>query len=75
MRASRYVYFIQFGGWGEIRTHGGVTPTPVFKTGALNHSTTHPECLCSARSLSHKKNKKSSDFFLKIYYIVLNRFI
>lgn len=30
------------GGWGEIRTHGGVTPTPVFKTGALNHSTTHP---------------------------------
>ncbi len=31
-----------YGGWGEIRTHGGVTPTPVFKTGALNHSTTHP---------------------------------
>ena len=31
-----------FGGWGEIRTHGGVAPTPVFKTGALNHSATHP---------------------------------
>ncbi len=30
------------GGWGGIRTHGGVTPSPVFKTGALNHSTTQP---------------------------------
>ena len=30
------------GGWGEIRTHGGLAPTPVFKTGALNHSATHP---------------------------------
>jgi hypothetical protein len=32
-----------FGGWGEIRTHGGVAATPVFKTGALNHSATHPD--------------------------------
>ena len=30
------------GGWGEIRTHSGVAATPVFKTGALNRSTTHP---------------------------------
>src|SRR5690606_37463191 len=30
------------GGWGEIRTHGRDEPTPVFKTGALNHSATHP---------------------------------
>jgi hypothetical protein len=30
------------GGWGEIRTHGELAPTPVFKTGALNHSATHP---------------------------------
>ena len=30
------------GGWGGIRTPGELTPTPVFKTGALNHSTTHP---------------------------------
>ena len=30
------------GGWGEIRTHGGLAPTPVFKTGALNRSATHP---------------------------------
>src|SRR5258707_5224255 len=27
-----------FGGWGEIRTHGTLAGTPVFKTGALNHS-------------------------------------
>ena len=30
------------GGWGEIRTHGDVAATPVFKTGALNRSATHP---------------------------------
>ncbi len=30
------------GGWGEIRTHGELSPTPVFKTGALNRSATHP---------------------------------
>jgi hypothetical protein len=30
------------GGWGEIRTHGTLAGTPVFKTGALNHSATHP---------------------------------
>jgi hypothetical protein len=29
-------------GWGGIRTHGTVTRTPVFKTGALNRSATHP---------------------------------
>lgn len=31
------------GGGGEIRTHGGVSPSPVFKTGALNRSATPPE--------------------------------
>jgi hypothetical protein len=30
------------GGEGEIRTHGGISPSPVFKTGALNHSATSP---------------------------------
>ena len=30
------------GGSGEIRTHGRVTPTAVFKTAALNHSATLP---------------------------------
>ena len=32
-----------YGGKGGIRTLGGGDPTPVFKTGALNHSTTFPE--------------------------------
>ena len=32
----------QGGGWGEIRTHGELAPTAVFKTAALNHSATHP---------------------------------
>ena len=30
------------GGGGEIRTHGGREPSPVFKTGALNRSATPP---------------------------------
>jgi hypothetical protein len=31
-----------FGGSGEIRTHEGLTPSPVFKTGAFNRSATLP---------------------------------
>ena len=31
------------GGRGGIRTHGGLAPTAVFKTAALNHSATLPE--------------------------------
>jgi hypothetical protein len=31
-----------FGGSGEIRTHEGRKPLPVFKTGAFNHSATLP---------------------------------
>jgi hypothetical protein len=47
-RAGRYFprflacFSSVFGGWGGIRTHGGLAPTPVFKTGALNRSATHP---------------------------------
>ena len=36
------VELIDFGGSGEIRTHGRLTPSPVFKTGALNRSATLP---------------------------------
>src|SRR5689334_20042510 len=32
----------EVGGWGGIRTHEGLAPLPVFKTGALNRSATHP---------------------------------
>ena len=37
------------GGWGGIRTHGELAPTPVFKTGALNRSATHPGALLAWR--------------------------
>ena len=33
----------QIGGEGEIRTHGGVAPSTVFKTAALNRSATSPQ--------------------------------
>src|SRR3954471_20555111 len=34
-------------GWGGIRTPGAVSHTPVFKTGALNHSATQPDGDCN----------------------------
>jgi hypothetical protein len=30
------------GGWGGIRTHGGLAPSPDFKSGAFDRSATHP---------------------------------
>ena len=33
---------LHFGGRGEIRTHGGLSSSPVFKTGAFNRSATLP---------------------------------
>ena len=33
------------GGAGGIRTHGGLAPTAVFKTAALNHSATAPSVM------------------------------
>ncbi len=33
-------------GGGGIRTHGGLAPTPVFKTGAIGRSATPPERVC-----------------------------
>ena len=47
------------GGWGGIRTHGGLSPSPVFKTGSLNHSDTHPIHRCYYA----KKYKKVQAFF------------
>ena len=38
-----YLTFIKAGGGGGgIRTHGRLSPTSVFKTGAFNHSATPP---------------------------------
>ena len=38
------------GGEGGSRTHGRVTPTPVFETGTLGHSVTSPSELAGAAS-------------------------
>jgi hypothetical protein len=45
------------GGRGGIRTHGTLAGTPVFKTGALNHSATLPAQ--AHQSLSGTKIKNS----------------
>ena len=39
------------GGGGGIRTHGGLSPTSVFKTGALNRSATPPTSAAIAGEL------------------------
>jgi hypothetical protein len=41
-KAPVFTGAFEFGGSGEIRTHGGLTPSSVFKTGALNRSATLP---------------------------------
>ena len=41
----------KYGGEGGIRTHGTVAGTLVFKTRALNHSTTSPDGLLSFNHL------------------------
>ena len=38
----KYWRYKNIGGRGEIRTHGGLAPTTVFKTVALNRSATLP---------------------------------
>jgi hypothetical protein len=43
-------------GWEGIRTPGGLSPTAVFKTAALDHSATHPNDLYSTR---HEMRKSS----------------
>ena len=35
-------FICAYGGGGGIRTHGRLSPTSVFKTGAFNHSATPP---------------------------------
>ena len=42
--ATEKVALIYFGGGGGIRTPEGFYTLPVFKTGAINRSTTPPEC-------------------------------
>ncbi len=50
--------FLEFGGSGEIRTHGGLTPSSVFKTGALNRSATNLAKLLAKAVHSVKNQSK-----------------
>ena len=45
------------GGRGGIRTHGTLAGTPVFKTGALNHSATLPNQYFQVLSACSEQNK------------------
>src|SRR6266851_3021414 len=45
------------GGRGGIRTHGTLAGTPVFKTGALNHSATLPKLECQSLSVRHLRRQ------------------
>ncbi len=36
-------YYLESGGRGGIRTPDRLSPMPVFKTGAFNHSATRPQ--------------------------------
>ena len=42
MKAYDYIWLLSKNGGGGIRTHGALADTLVFKTRALNHSTTPP---------------------------------
>jgi hypothetical protein len=54
---QRYQILIAFfGGRGGIRTHGTLSGTPVFKTGALNHSATLPSQRHQSFSAGNIKN-------------------
>ena len=65
------------GGGGEIRTHGRVTPTTIFKTVAFNRSATPPGTsensrlealtLLQGKTLSAIITKTSFDFLARIF--------
>ncbi len=46
------------GGGGEIRTHGRVTPTTIFKTVAFNRSATPPSGTLDSRQQTGKRIPK-----------------
>ena len=60
MNSTNNIVYIQViksetGGWGGIRTLETLARLPVFKTGAFNHSATHPSLISSGlvRAGSH----------------------
>lgn len=57
------------GGEGGIRTHGGREPSPVFKTGAINRSTTSPNLRKSLHKIEGYVYTSAMFFFIsKIFW-------
>jgi hypothetical protein len=65
------------GGSGEIRTHERDKPSPVFKTGAFNHSATLPfgysqmNCIDPIPTLLHRVCKLSATMFINFQEVEL----
>ena len=55
-------------GEGGIRTHGGLTPTPVFETGALIHYATSPQKKAKGRSKKAKVRIKAFQSICKKWF-------
>ena len=56
----RQIKLILCGGGGEIRTHGRVTPTTIFKTVAFNRSATPPFKSC-LQHIVHREQEKQKN--------------
>ena len=61
----------RIGGWGEIRTHGMLSHSAVFKTAALNHSATHPSSFIKLREEFCLKKLKSAK--IKTAQVILRK--
>ena len=53
------------GGGGEIRTHGRVAPTTIFKTVAFNRSATPPVCKSHKKEALNSKQEKPTSYYNK----------
>ena len=63
------------GGRGEIRTHGGLAPTTVFKTVALNRSATLPSVLLSLKSLRFSRKRDYSKELLILNILIRKKYV
>ena len=74
-KKARYFNGLKYiGGEGEIRTHGGLAPSTVFKTAALNRSATSPISNAVYEECFIQNFYKGQDVFLffykKIYFLL-----
>src|SRR5690606_18930702 len=55
-------------GWGGIRTHETLAGLPVFKTGAINHSATHPRRVADAQAAHRNRSARASQAGIALPY-------